>query len=205
MHYIKRSSAEGPITRKGENQRGTGDKLVNDEKNRRPWLGYIILTILLVILSIIAFILSTLEGFLAGVMVIFMGFVLSFFRDDLRRILGISKGKQVEQVQPAPTPEQEKETLDELMLDKLERDITKGREKVEKLISKFEHADKEKKKSKIARDIVENCTRLIATIDQAKSQSIRRKDSALQSHFDGIADEIEAIRTKYRSFAEEPA
>ena len=176
---------------------------MNEEKSRRPWLGYIVLTLLLVILSIIAFVLSTVEGFLAGVIVIFMGFVLSFFRDDLRRALGISRPKQVEESQPAPSLEQEKEVLDSLVLDKLEQNITKGRLKIEKAISKFEEAEKLKKKSKIARDIVENCTQLLATIDQAKSQAIRRKDSSLESHFESIAGEIESIRTTYRTLANE--
>jgi hypothetical protein len=176
---------------------------VNDEKSRGPWLGYIVLTLLLVILSIIAFILSTVEGFLAGVMVIFMGFVLSFFRDDLRRMLGISKSMQTDRTPSGPSPEQEKEVLDSLVLDKLEQDIAKKRAKIEKAISKFEEAEKEKKRLKIARDIVENCTALLATIDQAKSQAIRRKDSTLESHLDGIAGEIETIRTKYRTVTTE--
>lgn len=165
----------------------------------RPWAGYVILVLLLIILSIIAFILSNIEGFLAGVIVIFMGFILSFFRDDLRRILGLSKQKQAPPTAPPKSDKEDKEALEGLMLDKLEKDITKEREKIEKAISKYQAAEKDKKKSKVAREIVERCTLLMARIDQAKSQAIQRKDSALEAHFAEISDEIQSIRAQYRS------
>ena len=111
-----------------------GEQAVNEVKTSKPWAGYVILVLLLIILSIVAFILSNIEGFLAGVIVIFMGFILSFFRDDLRRILGLSKQKQAPPTAPPKSDKEDKEALEGLMLDKLEMDITKEREKIEKAI-----------------------------------------------------------------------
>ena len=63
---------------------------VNSESNSFSWKGLIVLVIILVIVSVIAFLLSSIEGFLTGVVVIFIGFLLSFFRDDIKQALGLS-------------------------------------------------------------------------------------------------------------------
>jgi predicted neutral ceramidase superfamily lipid hydrolase len=58
------------------------ENTVNSESNSFSWKGLAALIVILIIVSIIAFLLSSIEGFLAGVVVIFIGFLISFFRDD---------------------------------------------------------------------------------------------------------------------------
>ncbi|MHA2362181.1 MAG: hypothetical protein ACXAB6_09695, partial [Candidatus Thorarchaeota archaeon] len=67
---------------------------MNRESNGFSWKGLAALIVILVTVSIIAYILSSIEGFLTGIIVIFIGFILSFFRDDLRRILGLGREKE---------------------------------------------------------------------------------------------------------------
>jgi len=84
---------------------------------------------------------------------------------------------------------------------KLEKTITKGREKVEKIVSKFQAAEKSDKQQKMAREIVERTTALIATIDQVKSYAIQVRDNNLQQHFDEISKEISEIRERYQNIS----
>jgi hypothetical protein len=145
--------------------------------------------------SIIAFLLSSIEGFLTGVVVIFIGFLLSFFRDDLKRVLGLSN----EQKEPAPVVEVEKEDpVDELArkihLD-MDKKIAKGRQSLAKTIAKYN--EKPKKQQKLGFEIVKEATALLTLLDQAKSQAIQSSKSDLVAHYEEIAVEIEEIREKY--------
>lgn len=157
-----------------------------------PWKGLVLLLAILIIVSVIAFVLSSIEGFIAGVIVVFMGFLVSFFRDDLKRVLGLSMTTE------APQP---------IVIDKdapiwkHEKIIAKGREKIEKIVSKFEVEKKSSKQEKIAREIVERTTALIATIDLAKSCAIQMKDNDLLQHYEEIAEEIKEIRGRYQLFS----
>ncbi|MDF1539883.1 MAG: hypothetical protein P1Q69_13365 [Candidatus Thorarchaeota archaeon] len=165
---------------------------MNDESKGFSWLGFAALIIILVIVSIVAFALSSIEGFLAGVVVIFIGFLLSFFRDDIKRILGLSSGKAKE---PAASPTEETKSLDDLVLLNIEQKIAKGRKKLAKTKAKYDVEEKEKKKQKMEQELLEESTALIATIDQAKSYAIQQKDPDLVQHYDSIAQEVEEIRT----------
>ena len=163
-----------------------GDYTLNSESNSFSRKGFVVLIVILVIVSIIAYALSSIEGFLTGIVVIFIGFLLSFFRDDLRRMLGLTSKDKI----PAPIII---ETSD--VVEKLDTKITKERQNIAKLISK--HEAKPKKQQKIALDIVEEATALIALIDQAKSQAIQRNDASLVEHYEGMAQEIQGIRERY--------
>lgn len=164
---------------------------MNNRLKDIPWKGLVVLLVILVIVSIIAFVLSSIEGFITGVVVVFIGLLFTFFRDDLKRVLGLSKKK--EEAQPIVIDK------DDHIL-KLEKTIVKGREKIEKIISKFEIEQKSYKQQKIAREIVERTTSLVATIDVAKSYAIQMKDKNLQQHYDEIAEEIKEIRGRYQTY-----
>jgi hypothetical protein len=145
--------------------------------------------------SIVAFLLSSIEGFLAGVVVIFIGFLLSFFRDDVKRVLGLS----TQQKKPAPVAEIEKAPLDKLdkmiILD-MDKRIAKERKSIAKTIAKYN--EKPKKQQKLGIEIVGKATSLLALLDQAKSQAIQSGKSDLVAHYEQIIAEIEGIREKYR-------
>lgn len=163
-----------------------GDCTLNSESKSVSWKGLIVLIVILVIVSIIAYVLSSIEGFLAGIIVIFIGFLLSFFRDDLRRLLGLtSKEKEL-----TPVVVEESDTIE-----KLDKKITKERQTIAKLISKYKA--KPEKQQKIALEIIEETTALIALIDQTKSHAIRKKDSHLVQHYEEMAQEIQGIRERY--------
>lgn len=166
---------------------------MNDHKKDFSWKGVVILLVILVVVSIVAFVLSSIEGFVAGVFVVFIGFVLSFFRDDMKRFLGITR--KIEEPEPI--------VIDDDYLRKLEKTIAKEREKIEKIVSKFEAEPKPYKQQKIAREIVERTTASIAKIDQAKSYAIQMKDTNLQQHYDEISEEIKVIREKYINISSE--
>ncbi len=155
-----------------------------------PWKGLVALLVILIVVSIIAFVLSSIEGFIAGVIVVFIGLFVSFFRDDLKRILGLSS--EIEESQSIIIDK-------DAPIWKLEKTIAKGREKIEKIVSKFEVEQKYYKQQKIAREIVERTTALIATIDLAKSCAIQMRNENLLQHYGVIAEEIKEIREKYQS------
>ncbi|MHA1479861.1 MAG: hypothetical protein ACTSQZ_00340 [Candidatus Thorarchaeota archaeon] len=165
---------------------------MNDYKKDFSWKGVVILLVILIAVSIIAFVLSSIESFLAGVFVVFIGLVLSFFRDDMKRFLGLTT--KTEDSQPIVIDEDDH-------IRKLEKTITKGREKVEKTVSKFEAAEKSDKQQKMAREIVERTTALIATIDQAKSYAIQKREMNLQQHYAEISEEIRGIRERYQNIS----
>ncbi|MHA1577426.1 MAG: hypothetical protein ACTSU3_08710 [Candidatus Thorarchaeota archaeon] len=164
--------------------------MMNEHKRDFSWKGVIALLVILVVVSIIAFVLSSIESFVAGVFVVFIGLVLSFFRDDMKRFLGLTR--DTEDPQPIVIEEDDH-------FQKLEKTIAKGREKLEKIISKFETEEKSIKQQKIAREIVERTTALIAAIDQAKSYAIQMRDNNLQMHYDEISEEIKEIRERYQN------
>lgn len=169
---------------------------MNNESNGFSWIGLVALMVILIIVSIIAFLLSSLEGFLAGVIVIFIGFLLSFFRDDLKRVLGLTTPK----IEPAPTPvtetkEDSVETLDKMVTLDMDKKIAKERQNIAKTIAKY--SEKPKKQQKLALEIVEDATGLLALLDQAKSQAIQSNKQDLVAHYEEIAVEIEGIREKY--------
>ena len=163
---------------------------MNNHKKDFSWKGVVILLVILIVVSIIAFVLSSIESFVAGVFVVFIGLVLSFFRDDMKRFLGLAR----ETEDPHPIQYDEADHIR-----KLEKAITKGREKIEKIVSKFQ--EKSDKQQKMAREIVERTTALIATIDQAKSYAIQVRDNNLQQHFDEISEEIREIRERYQNIS----
>jgi hypothetical protein len=162
------------------------ENIVNSESNSFSWKGLAALIVILIIVSIIAFLLSSIEGFFAGVVVIFIGFLISFFRDDLKRVLGLS----TQQKKPTPVAEAEENPLD-----KLDKKIAKERQSIAKTITKYN--EKPKKQQKIGLEIVKEATALLALLDQAKSQAIKASKQDLVAHYEQIAVEIEGIREKY--------
>ena len=167
---------------------------MNSESNSISWRGLVVLIVILVIVSIIAYLLSSIEGFLAGVVVIFIGFLISFFRDDLKRVLGLS----TQQREPTPVAETEEnplDNLDKMITLNLDKKIAKERQKIAKTIAK--HNEKPKKQKKLSLEIVQEATALLALLDQAKSQAIQSGKPDLVAHYEQIAVEIEEIRVKY--------
>jgi c-di-AMP phosphodiesterase-like protein len=170
------------------------ENTVNSESNGFSWKGLAALIVILIIVSIIAFLLSSIEGFLAGVVVIFIGFLISFFRDDMKRVLGIS----TQQKEPTPVAEAEEDPLDKLdMMIRLNMDkkIAKERQSIAKTIAKYN--EKPKKQQKLGLEIVKQTTALLALLDQAKSQAIQSNKHDLIAHYEQIQVEIEGIREKY--------
>ena len=169
-------------------------RTMNSESNNFSWKGLAALIVILIIVSIIAFILSSIESFLAGVVVIFIGFLLSFFRDDLKRILGFSS-KQKEPGPVTKTEDAPLEKLDKMIQLDMDKKIAKERQSLAKTIAKYN--EKPKKQEKLGSEIVEEATALLALLDQAKSQAIQSGNHELISHYDEIVVEIEGIREKY--------
>ena len=168
---------------------------MNSESTSFSWKGLAVLIVILMIVSIVAFLLSSIEGFLAGVVVIFIGFLISFFRDDLKRVLGLS----AQQKTPAPVVEAEEdplEQLDKMITLDMDKKIAKERQSIAKTIAKYN--EKPKKQQKLGFEIVEEATTLLALLDQAKSQAIQSGKPDLVAHYEQIAVEIEGIREKYR-------
>lgn len=168
---------------------------VNSESNSFSWKGLAALIVILIIVSIIAFLLSSIEGFLAGVAVIFIGFLLSFFRDDLKRGLGLSTQQKAPTV-AAEAEENQLDTLDKMINLDMDKKIAKERQNIAKTIAKYN--EKPKKQQKLALEIVEETTTLLALLDQAKSQAIQSDKPDLVAHYEQIIVEIEEIREKYR-------
>ena len=171
------------------------ENTVNSESNSFSWKGLTALIVILIIVSIIAFLLSSIEGFLAGVVVIFIGFLLSFFRDDLKRVLGLS----APQKEPTSVVEVEEDpvgTLDKMIHLNMDKKIAKERQSIAKTIAKYN--EKPKKQEKLGIEIVKEATALLALLDQAKSQAIQSGKHDLVAHYEQIAVEIEGIREKYR-------
>ncbi len=160
---------------------------LNIEKKKTPWLGYIALLIILIIVSIAAFVLSSLEGFMTGVIAVFLGLLLSFFRDDIKRILGIEEEKEES---PTVSIEGEKH------IQKLDKKIAKERTSLAKLLSESKEPLSSKKQRKLDQEIMEEASGLIALIDQAKSHAIQLGASDLVQHYNEIILEIEEIRTE---------
>ena len=158
---------------------------MNRDSDGFSWKGFAALMVILVAVSIIAYLLSSVEGFLAGIIVIFIGFVLSFFRDDLKKILGLGREKE------APTV---RVTEEDNPIEKLEKKITKGRKNLAKTLAEYEVETKPKKRQKMKQEILEETTALIALLDQAKSFAIQQKETDLIPHYDQISGEIEDIR-----------
>ncbi|MHA2027583.1 MAG: hypothetical protein ACW98U_16930 [Candidatus Thorarchaeota archaeon] len=167
---------------------------MNSESNGFSWKGLAALIVILIIVSIIAFLLSSIEGFLAGVVVIFIGFLISFFRDDLKRVLGLS----TQQKEPTPAVEAEEdplEKLDKMINLEMDKKIAKERQNLAKTIAKYN--EKPKKQQKLGSEIVQEATALLALLDQAKSQAIQSGKPDLVAHYEQIVVEIEGIREKY--------
>jgi hypothetical protein len=170
------------------------ENIVNSESNSFSWKGLAALIVILIIVSIIAFLLSSIEGFFAGVVVIFIGFLISFFRDDLKRVLGLS----TQQKEPTPVAEVEEdslEKLDKMIILDMDKKIAKERQSLAKTIAKYN--EKPKKQQKLGLEIVQKTTTLLAMLDQAKSQAIQSGKPELVAHYEQIIVEIEGIREKY--------
>ncbi|MHA2424502.1 MAG: PspA/IM30 family protein [Candidatus Thorarchaeota archaeon] len=168
---------------------------MNGESNSFSWRGLVVLIVILIIVSVIAFLLSSIESFLAGVVVIFIGFLISFFREDLKRVLGLSP----QQKKPTPVVEVEEDPireLDKMITMDMDKKIAKERQSIAKTIAKYN--DKPKKQQKLGLEIVEKATTIIALLDQAKSQAIQSGKPDLVAHYEQIVVEIEEIREKYR-------
>ncbi|MGY5875314.1 MAG: hypothetical protein RTU30_06190 [Candidatus Thorarchaeota archaeon] len=160
---------------------------MNSEKSSISWTGLLTLLIILIIVSIVAFVLSSIEGFFAGVVAVFIGLIISFFRDDLKRVVGF---KEEERERPTVVVDGDKQ------LQKLEKKIAKERKNLAKLVVESEAEPSDKKQRKIIQEIIEEATGLMTQIDQAKSVAIRLKDSELVQHYDNLIIEIEAEREK---------
>jgi len=165
------------------------------ESNSFSWKGLVALIVILIVVSIIAFALSSIESFLAGVVVIFIGFLLSFFRDDLKRALGLSSQPK-ESASPIRVEEESLENLDKMILLDLDKKIAKERQNIAKTIVKYN--EKPKKQEKLGLEIVEEATALLALIDRAKSQAIQVDKPDLVTHYEQIALEAEEIRKTYQ-------
>jgi len=170
------------------------ENTVNSESSSFSWKGLGALIAILIIVSIIAFLLSSIEGFLAGVVVIFIGFLLSFFRDDLKRVLGLSN-QQKEPTPVARAEEDHTDTLDKMITLDMDKKIAKARQSLAKTIAKYN--EKPKKQQKLGLEIVKDATALLALLDQAKSQAIQSDKPELVAHYNQIVVEIEGIREKY--------
>jgi hypothetical protein len=170
------------------------ETIVNSESSSFSWKGLGALIVILIIVSIIAFLLSSIEGFLAGVVVIFIGFLISFFRDDLKRALGLS-AQQKEAIPVAEVEENPLDKLDKMISLDLDKKIAKGRQSIAKTIVKY--SEKPKKQQKLGFEIVQEANALLALLDQAKSQAIQSGKPDLVAHYEQIAVEIEGIRERY--------
>ena len=170
------------------------ENTLNSESNSFSWKGLVTLIVILVIVSIIAFFLSSIEGFIAGVVVIFIGFLISFFRDDLKRFLGLSPQKKEPIIVTEPTDEP-LDKLDKKIILDMDKKIAKERHSLAKIIAKY--IEKPKKQQKLGLVIVQEATALIALLDRAKSQAIQSGKHDLVTHYEEIAAEIEGIRNKY--------
>jgi ABC-type multidrug transport system fused ATPase/permease subunit len=171
------------------------ENTVNSESNSFSLKGLAVLIVILIVVSIIAFLLSSIEGFLAGVVVIFIGFLISFFRDDMKRVLGLS----TQEKEPTPVAEAVEDPLDKLdkmINSSMDQKIAKERQSIAKTIAKYD--EKPKKQQKIGLEIVKEATALLALLDQAKSQAIQSSKHDLVAHYEQIVVEIEGIREKYR-------
>ncbi len=165
------------------------------ESTSFSWKGLAALIVILVIVSIIAFVLSSIESFLAGVVVIFIGFLLSFFRDDLKRVLGLSSQHR-ETTSPLESEEDSLDKLDKMILLDLDKKIAKERQSLAKTITKY--SEKPKKQVKLGPEIVEEATALLALLDRAKAQAIQADKPDLVVHYEQIGLEVEEIRKKYQ-------
>jgi ABC-type multidrug transport system fused ATPase/permease subunit len=170
------------------------ENTVNGESTSFSWKGLAALILILIIVSIVAFLLSSIESFLAGVVVIFIGFLLSFFREDLKQVLGLSS-PQKEPIPVAEVEEKPLEQLDKMITLNFDKKISKERQSLAKAIAK--HNEKPKKQEKLALKIVEDATALLALLDQAKSQAIQAGNPELVAHYEEIGVEIEEIRETY--------
>ena len=170
------------------------ESTLNNESSSFSWKGLAALIVILVIVSIIAFLLSSIEGFLAGVVVIFIGFLLSFFRDDIKRVLGLSN-QQKESTTVAEVEDDPVDKLDRMIILDIDKKIAKARQGLAKTIAKYN--EKPKKQQKLGLEIVEDATALLTLLDRAKSQAIQSNKPDLVAHYEEIAVEIEGIREKY--------
>jgi hypothetical protein len=171
------------------------ENIVNNESNSFSWKGLAALVAVLIVVSIIAFLLSSIEGFLAGVVVIFISFLISFFRDDMKRVLGLS----TQQKEPTPVATAEEDPLDKLnkmIYLSMDQKIAKERQNIAKIITKYN--EKPKKQQKLGFEIVKEATTLLTLLDQAKSQAIQSNNHDLVAHYEQIVVEVEEIREKYR-------
>lgn len=168
---------------------------MTSESSSFSWKGLVALIVILIIVSVVAFVLSSIESFLAGVIVLFIGFLLSFFRDDLKQALGLASQHR-ESTPPMDVEEEPLDKLDKMILLDLDKKIAKERQNIAKLISKYE--EKPKKQDKIGVQIVEEATTLLALLDRAKAQAIQIDESQLVQHYESIASDVEKIREVYR-------
>ena len=168
---------------------------MNNDTRKTPWIGFLALFVILIIVSIIAFTLSSIGGFLAGVVAVFVGLLVSFFRDDLKRMLGLSS-QHKEPASPIEAEDDSVEKLDKMIHLNLDKKIAKERQSIAKTIAKYN--EKPKKQEKLGLQIVEEATALLALLDQAKSQAIQSGKSDLVTHYDQIALEVKEIQEKYR-------
>ncbi len=166
---------------------------MNDKASKVPWKGLLVLIFILIIVSIVAYQLSSIGGFIASVFAVFVGLIVSFFRTDLKRILGLEKKEEYREV---PIVEAD---ADRKQIRKLEKIIAKERTKLAKTVAEYDDALPEKKKRKLDQEILEDSTEVIALLDQAKARAIQLGESDLVQHYDEIAEEIEEIRQTARA------
>lgn len=158
------------------------------------WKGIVGLVVILIGISIVAYLLSSLEGFVAGVLAVFIGFLVSFFRSDIKRYLGLQKEKELPKIEVETEDKEGQEDLK--IIRKLEKKIGKQRQKLAKEVVEYNPALPEKKRRKVDQDIVEEATELIGLLDSAKGRAIQLGEPELVSHYDEILGEIKETREK---------
>ncbi|MFO7837709.1 MAG: hypothetical protein R6V83_13785 [Candidatus Thorarchaeota archaeon] len=138
--------------------------------------------------------LSSIEGFFAGVLAVFIGFLISFFRSDIKRYLGLKEEEESPKIEVNTEDKQGQEDLK--IIRKLEKKIGKQRQKLAKEVVEYNPTLPEKKRRKVDQDIVEEATELIGLLDSAKGRAIQLGESELVSHYGEILTEIKEIRQK---------
>ncbi len=171
----------------------SGRTTLNDKASNIPWRGLLGLIVILTVISIIAYQLSSIGGFIAGVFAVFVGLIVSFFRSDLKRILGLEKKDEYREV---PVVEAD---ADKKHIRKLEKKIAKERTKLAKTVGEYDENLADKKKRKLDQEILRNSTEVIALLDQAKAHAIQLKEDELVEHYEGIIEAIEEIRRTARA------
>ncbi|MGV9103492.1 MAG: hypothetical protein ACOC3C_05200 [Candidatus Thorarchaeota archaeon] len=158
------------------------------------WKSILGLIIILSGISVVAYLLSSIQGFIGGVLAVFIGFLVSFFRSDIKRFLGLTEEKELPKIEVDADDKQAQEDLQ--IIRKLDKKIGKGRQKLAKEVVEYNPSLPEKKRWKVDQDIIEEAAGLIGLLDSAKARAIQLGEPKLVNHYEEILKEIEEIRQK---------